>query len=126
MCVIQASDKMTRYNLGGEIIATARLTGEGWVITDPDGNQSDPIQNTAQARERLTRWDSAQAARETVRSAASAHQQARQQLEEAIRHAAQCGVPQTQIATDSGFSRQWIRHLLQQPPAGTGHPTTGP
>ena len=127
MSVIHESDgKMTRYDLDGSVVAIALLTGEGWVITDPPGHQSEPIQNTGEARERLTGWNSSEAARETVRLAADAHQRTRQQLEDAIRHAAACGVPQTQIAADSGFSRQWVRHLLQQQPGHTAHPTTGP
>src|SRR5262249_7295624 len=123
MSVIHESDgKMTRYNLDGSVAAVALLMGDGWVITDPAGNRAGGIPSTSQAREALAQGDSGEAAGETVRSAAAEHQAARGRLEEAIRHAAGCGVPQTQIAADSGFSRQWVRHLLRQPPAHTEHP----
>jgi hypothetical protein len=127
MSVIHESNgKMTRYGLDGSIVAVALLMGDGWVITDPAGNRAEGIPSTSQAHEQLAKWDSAEAARETVRSAAAACQAARRQLEEAIRHAGACGVPQTQIAEDSGFSRQWVRHLLRPQPGDTGHPTAAP
>lgn len=53
-------------------------------------------------------------ARSRVRSARAAGVAARTQLERAIRDAHAAGVPQTQIAEDSGFTRVWIRHLLDQ------------
>ena len=35
--------EMTRYDLMGEVVARARATPEGWVITDRDGGHSQPV-----------------------------------------------------------------------------------
>jgi predicted transcriptional regulator len=53
-------------------------------------------------------------ARARVRAARVAAATVRAELDQAIREAHAAGVPQTQIAEDSGFSRVWIRHILDQ------------
>lgn len=113
MSIIHDGDgQMTRYDLGGQVIARAARTDAGWVITDTSGCQSEPIPDTGQARERLAGWDRLDCCRAALRAATDAYGRARQDLEETIRRAADEGVPQTQIARISGFSRQWIRHML--------------
>jgi hypothetical protein len=114
MTLYETSDTVTRYDLTGEVVARAKRTPDGWVITGPGGGQSEPIPDAAEARQRLAAWDQGEAAVEALRRALEAYRQARQQLEDAIRQAYEAGVPQTQIAQVSGFSRQWIRHLLQR------------
>lgn len=116
MSVIHESDgKMTRYDLGGEVIAAARHHADGWVIYDRDGGHSDPVKDQDEARAILAAWDHRKAARTDLQRFAASYKHSREHLEQAIRRAHQAGVPQTQIAADSGFSRQWIRHLLQRP-----------
>lgn len=115
MTIIHDGDgEMTRYDLTGEVVARARATPDGWVITDPDGGQSDPIPGAGQAREALAAWDHAEAAKVPLRRAAQAYRQARKALEDAIRAAHDAGVPQTQIAEIAGFTRQWIRQMLRR------------
>lgn len=115
--------EMTRYDLLGEVLARARATPEGWVITDRDGGYSQPIADEQTARQQLSAWDWKAAALATLLGAALRHQQTRRDLEVAIQDAHAAGVPQTRIAEAAGFTRQWIARLLQSPPADTERPS---
>lgn len=70
------------------------------------------MDRVGQARETLARHDRHRAARAIVQTARANYEQARSHLEATILGAHEAGVPQTVIAADSGFSRQWVRHLL--------------
>lgn len=111
--VIRSNEQMISYGPGGEVVAVACHHEDGWVIYTAHGpGYSDPIPDDDQARRVLAAWDAKEAALSDLRRAAAAYAAARERLEDKILDADAAGVPQTQIAQASGFSRQWVRHLL--------------
>lgn len=53
MTVYRGDNEMIRYDLQGAVLARARRTDDGWVITTAEGDVSAPIPDRDQAAQEL-------------------------------------------------------------------------